>query len=259
MCTAIGAFVAFFSNRQNTKFLSVALGFSAGVMIYISLAGLFIESKEGLVEIFGRYTGGFLAIGAFFIGIFFLALLDKIISHCHHNPLHHHNHNLYTEEHEHCEECECSSNKLLRMGLVTALTISIHNIPEGFAVYISALKGFSVAIPVALSVALHNIPVGIAVAVPVYYATGSRWKAFLLALLTGMTEILGALLGCFLLGDFMGDALFGVIFAFVAGIMVFISFDELLPVSNEYGEHKLSLYGLFFGIGAMAITSVLVH
>lgn len=145
----------------------------------------------------------------------------------------------------------------MRLGVLTALAIAIHNFPEGIATFVSAFQDPGVAIPIVAAIAIHNIPEGIAVSVPIYQATGSRQKAFLYSFLSGLAEPIGALLGWLILIPIMSDMVYGIIFAGVAGIMVFISVDELLPASREYGEHHLSIYGLIAGMMVMA-TSLLL-
>lgn len=145
----------------------------------------------------------------------------------------------------------------MRLGVFTALAIAIHNFPEGIATFVSAFQDPGVAIPIVAAIAIHNIPEGIAVSVPIYQATGSRQKAFLYSFLSGLAEPIGALLGWLILIPIMSDMVYGIIFAGVAGIMVFISVDELLPASREYGEHHLSIYGLIAGMMVMA-TSLLL-
>ena len=142
----------------------------------------------------------------------------------------------------------------MRMGIFTAVAISIHNFPEGLATFVSALDDTSIAIPIVVAIALHNIPEGIAVSVPIYQATGSKTKAFKYSFLSGLSEPVGALVGWLILMPIMSEVVFGIIFASVAGIMVFISFDELLPAAREYGEHHLSIYGLIGGMIMMAIS-----
>ena len=146
------------------------------------------------------------------------------------------------------------NNKLLRTGVFTALAIGIHNFPEGIATFISALQDFSIAIPIVVAIAIHNIPEGILVYVPIHYATGSKKKAFVYSFISGLAEPIGALVGYLILMPVMNDTVFGVLFAGVAGIMVFISLDELLPLSREYGEGHLSIYGLVAGMAVMAIS-----
>jgi ZIP family zinc transporter len=109
-------------------------------------------------------------------------------------------------------------------------------------------------ISITVAIAIHNIPEGIAVSVPIYYATGSRKKALILSFLSGLSEPLGALIGFFLLRPIFNDAMFGVVFAFVAGIMVYISLDELLPTAEKYGEHHTAITGLIAGMGVMALS-----
>ncbi|MCD8573981.1 MAG: zinc transporter ZupT [Erysipelotrichaceae bacterium] len=147
---------------------------------------------------------------------------------------------------------------LMRMGLFTALAIAIHNFPEGLATFVVALKEPSLAIPIAIAIALHNIPEGIAVSVPIYYATGSKRKAFFYSFLSGLSEPIGAIVGYLILMPFLNDVVLGVLFAGVAGIMVFISLDELLPSSEKYGQHHLSIYGLVSGMAVMALSLLLL-
>ena len=147
--------------------------------------------------------------------------------------------------------------KLMRMGLLSALAIAIHNFPEGLATFTAALKDPSLGISIAIAIAIHNVPEGIAVSVPVYYATGNRKKAFAYSFLSGLAEPVGALVGYFILLPFFNDVVFGVLFASVAGIMVFISFDELLPSAEEYGKHHLTIYGLVAGMVVMAFSLLL--
>jgi ZIP family zinc transporter len=145
----------------------------------------------------------------------------------------------------------------MRMGVFTAFAIAIHNFPEGLATFTAAFSDPKLGIPIAVAVALHNIPEGIAVAVPIFYASGSRKKAFKLSFLSGLAEPAGALVGFLLLYRFLNDVTFGIIFAAVAGIMIYISLDELLPASEEYGEHHLSIYGLVAGMAVMAVSLLL--
>jgi ZIP family zinc transporter len=142
----------------------------------------------------------------------------------------------------------------MRMGLFTALAVAIHNFPEGLVTFLAAMQDPSLGIPVAIAIAIHNIPEGIAVAVPIFYATGSRVRALWISFLSGLSEPLGALIGYILLFRYLSNSLFGLLFASVAGIMVFISLDELLPAAREYGEPHLSLYGLLAGMMVMSVS-----
>ncbi len=155
---------------------------------------------------------------------------------------------------EEMDHIDHKRKKLARMGLMTALAIGIHNFPEGLATFIAALSDPSLGIAIAVAIAIHNIPEGIAVSVPVYYATGSRKRAFWLSFTSGLAEPIGALVGYLVLMPFLSPVMFGLLFAIVAGIMVFISLDELLPAAEEYGEHHYSIYGLIGGMAVMALS-----
>ena len=146
----------------------------------------------------------------------------------------------------------------MRMGLFTALAIAIHNFPEGLATFTAALTDPSIGIAIAVAIAIHNIPEGIAVSVPIYYATGSKKKAFIYSFISGLSEPVGALIGYLILMPFLNELIFGILFGAVAGIMVFISLDELLPAAREYGEHHLSIYGLIGGMAIMAVSLLLL-
>ncbi len=263
LSTGIGSLLAFFTKKTNARFLAVSLGFSAGVMIYVSMVEIYQKAFASLESALGESTGGWVAVISFFGGMVLIGLIDKLIPSAE-NP-----HELHSveelccdisdpESHHRCvrEKYEeaAKSNKLLRMGLFTALAIAIHNFPEGLATFISALQEPAVAISIAIAIALHNIPEGIAVSVPIYYATGSRKRALVYSFLSGFAEPLGALIGYLILMPFLSDAMFGIVFALVAGIMVFISIDELLPSAREYGEHHLSIYGLIGGMVLMAVS-----
>lgn len=250
LATGIGSALSLLTKKTNIRFLSVALGFSAGVMIYVSFVEIFVKAKEALISVLGEKMGTWATVGGFFFGILVIALIDKLI------PTAENPHEVHTVE-EMDGKSESHKANLMRMGLFTALAIGIHNFPEGLATFAAALNDPNLGIPIALAIAIHNIPEGIAVAVPIFYATGSRKKAFRLSFLSGLSEPLGALIGYLLLYRFFNDAIFGFIFASVAGIMVYISLDELLPSAREYGEHHLSIYGLIAGMAVMALSLLL--
>ena len=247
LSTGIGSAIAFFAKKTNTAFLSVALGFSAGVMIYVSFVEIFVKARSELSEVLGDGPGYWATVAAFFGGILFIAIIDKLIPSIE-NP--HEMHKV-----EEMEDVQAMKDKkLMRMGMFTALAIAIHNFPEGLATFTAALTDPGLGIAIAVAIAIHNIPEGIAVSIPVYYATGSRKKAFWLSFLSGLAEPVGALVGYLILMPFLSPVVFGVLFAGVAGIMVFISLDELLPAAEEYGEHHLSIYGLIAGMAVMALS-----
>ncbi len=247
LATGIGSCLAFFAKRTNTKFLSIALGFSAGVMIYVSFVEIFAKALQSLTAEFGHKSGTWMTVLGFFGGMFLIALIDKLVP-SFQNP--HEAHSV-----EELSQSDASKNKrLLRMGMMSAIAIAIHNFPEGLATFMAAIKDINIGLPIAIAIAIHNIPEGIAVSIPIYYATGSRKKAFYYSFLSGLSEPIGALVGYFFLMRFFNEATFGILFACVAGIMVFISLDELLPASEKYGEHHLSIYGLIAGMIIMAVS-----
>ena len=250
LSTGIGSALAFFTKRTNTRFLSIALGFSAGVMIYVSFTEMFSVAQDFLTAELGEIGGNWLTVLSFFLGIFLAALIDTLV------PSFENPHEIRKVEDMDIEHSE-RFKRLYRMGLIAALALAIHNFPEGLATFASALVDMKIGIPIAVAVAIHNIPEGIAVSIPIFYATGDRKKAFFYSFLSGLAEPLGALIGYIILFKFFNDIVFGILFASVAGIMVFISLDELLPASREYGEPHMSIYGLIVGMIVMAVSLLL--
>jgi len=246
LATGIGSALAFLAKKNNPGFLGVSLGFSAGVMIYVSLMEIVPKARTALEAVWSGPAAATGAVVAFFAGIALMALIDRLV------PGFENPHELRSGDDQTPEK-----RTLLRMGVFSALAIAIHNFPEGLATFLAALENPTMGIGIAVAIAIHNIPEGIAVSVPVYYATGSRRKAFGLSFLSGLSEPLGALLGFLLLLPFLTPAVFGLVFAAVAGIMVYISFDELLPTAEKYGRHHLVLGGLVAGMAVMAASLLL--
>ena len=253
LSTGVGSALAFFTKRTNTRFLAFALGFSAGVMIYVSMTEILTKAQRALTEVVGNRMGSWLSVAAFFGGMIAVMLIDKFVP-SFENP---HEAHRVEELNPHSARNAHEKNDLIRIGTLTALAIAIHNFPEGIATFMAGLHDPSLGIPIAVAIAVHNIPEGIAVSVPIYYATGERKKAFWLSFLSGLAEPVGALLAWFVLAPFLSGTLFGVIFAGVAGIMVFISIDQLLPAARKYGEHHISIYGLILGMAVMAVSLLL--
>jgi len=251
LATGVGSLLAFTASPTNHKFLSVSLGFSAGVMLYVSFVEIFVKARDSLSAATNDVTGYQLATLGFFVGIVFIALIDKLIDRDHGNP-----HEIHDPK-EMDKEVQQKKSKLLRMGLFTALAIAIHNFPEGLATFLATIEDPSLGIAIAIAVAIHNVPEGIAVSIPIYHATGSRMKAFWYSFGSGIVEPIGALIGYFMLVQFFNDLVFGLVFAAVGGIMVFISLDQLLPTAQKYGEHYLSIYGLILGMAVMAMSLLL--
>jgi len=251
LSTGVGSALAFFAKRTNTKLLSAALGFSAGVMIYVSFIEIFPKAKDCLVIELGQAAGYWVTVLAFFGGIIFIGIIDKLV------PSFENPHEAHRAEEMNAQDLAAKFKSLYRMGLFTALAIAIHNFPEGLATFVSALKDTKLGIAIAVAIAIHNIPEGIAVSIPIFYATNNRKKAFIYSFLSGLSEPVGALIGYAILAPFFNDVVFGILFASVAGIMVFISLDELLPTAREYGQHHLAAYGLIAGMAVMALSLLL--
>ncbi|MGD9073808.1 MAG: zinc transporter ZupT [Desulfobacteraceae bacterium] len=249
LSTGIGSAIAFFSKRTNWAFLSVSLGFSAGVMIYVSLIEIFAKARDALAEVHGHESGTWITVAAFFGGIFVIAIIDRLIP-AYENP--HEAHAI-----EEMQQAVVRQKRLMRMGAITALAIGIHNFPEGLATFVGTLADPAIGMAIAVAIAVHNIPEGISVSVPIYFATGSKKKAFWLSFLSGVSEPIGALIGYTILRPIFSETVFGILFASVAGIMVFISLDELLPAAREYGEGHLAIYGLICGMAVMALSLLL--
>ncbi|MCL2501526.1 MAG: zinc transporter ZupT [Bacteroidales bacterium] len=247
LATGIGSLIALIAKRTNTKFLCVSLGFSAGVMLYVSFMDLIPMAKEEFTSQLGDKAGMLGLLLAFFGGMGIIMLIDFLIPKTN-NP-----HEF--QDVDELKKLDGQRKSLHRVGIVVALSLVAHNFPEGIAVFTTTMSGgLMVAIPITIAIAIHNIPEGIAVSVPIYYATGNKRKAFWLSFLSGLAEPLGALAAYFFLMPFWSPFVHGIVMAAVAGIMVFISLDELLPTAEKYGEHHLSISGLIAGMMVMALS-----
>eukprot|EP01155_Anaeramoeba_flamelloides_P029817 Anaeramoba_flamelloidesa85663_696.p1 GENE.a85663_696~~a85663_696.p1 ORF type:complete len:281 (-),score=-11.61 a85663_696:54-896(-) len=256
LSTSIGAALAFFSSHRNYTILSLGMGFSAGVMIYVSFAEIIIKSKDSFTSLFNSdILGESLALFCFFLGIGLSALIDRFIP----EDVNPHE----TKSDKELQELKpgnknsvLTKSALHRTGLFTALAIGIHNFPEGFATFISAIDSLALGLPIALAIAIHNIPEGMAVSLPIYHATGNKKRAFWFATMSGLAEPIGAVVGFFILLPIMGEATLGITFGIVAGIMIYISFDELLPAARVYGNAHTTILGLVFGMFIMAASLI---
>jgi ZIP family zinc transporter len=237
LSTTIGSVLALFVRKPGSRLMTLTLGFSGGVMMLVS----FVELLPGGIEAIGFAPANL----AFFGGMLAMFLIDALIPHD------------YMAEHHHTEIGEDDAalkSRLLKAGLFVALGLGIHNFPEGMASFATALSDPQLGIAIAIAIAIHNIPEGLAVSAPVYAATGSRSKAFWWSVLSGVAEPVGALLAAVVLLPFLNNAVLGVLLSAVAGIMVFISIDELLPVSRAYGEEHLSIVGVVVGMAVMSLS-----
>lgn len=317
LSTGLGGLFILRRKATNYRFLTASLGFSAGVMIYVSFVEIMQESVTNLTQVYGDTKGGWFSVAAFFGGIAFIAIIDALI------PEDTNPHEVQSpdaldqaktdlEKQAHGERVthvaptathaprrtRAASRggdtrtptatsapaataasaasvstapkatdttpraqkdpQLMRTGIVSALAIAIHNFPEGLATFMAALVDPALGLSIAVAIAIHNISEGISVAVPIYFATGNKKKAFIYTFLSGLAEPIGGLVGYLVLRPFLSTQLMGVVFGVVAGIMVYISLDELLPASEKYGEHHVSMIGLIAGMAVMAISLLLL-
>lgn len=243
LATVIGSVTALFAKPAKKRFLSAALGFSAGVMLYISFVEMFDKSQAYLGEVYGSIPGMWLACLAFFGGMAVIMIIDNLIP----SP----------ESNMTASKIGENDKGLERMGVLMALAIGIHNFPEGLATFTSTLDDVSLGAAIAVAIAIHNIPEGIVTAVPIYYATGNKRKAFLVSAVSGLTEPLGAAIGYLILRPFLNSTVYGIIFGFIAGIMVYISVEELIPMAREYDKGNSMILGAAAGMAVMAVSLIL--
>ncbi len=270
MSTGIGSLIAFFAPRTNHRFLALATGFSAGVMLYISFVEMFPEANRVLIEYYGDTMGQWLNVAGFFGGILLIGAIDLLIpssENPHERPSE--SDRLALRDDAYGDKAggaaaQQSSSKLLRTGIFTALAVTIHNFPEGLATFVAALHDPGTGLAIAVAIALHNIPEGISVAVPIYFATGNRRRALLYSFASGLAEPVGAAVAFVIMRLFLSEGqafpaqFMAFTFSIVAGIMVYISLDELIPASHSYGEGHESIIGLIAGMAVMAITLIVM-
>ena len=247
--TMLGASAIFNTNRSNPRLLAFGLAFAGGAMVYVSLVEIFNKSVESFSEAFPDKTAYFFATLAFFSGVFLIALLDNLIP----NP-----NNKLTKPNidpEHVDD----KKHLKKVGLLAAMAITAHNFPEGMATFFSSLEDPVMGASLAFVIAIHNIPEGISIAVPVYYATNNKRYALLACLVSAIAEPLGAAIGYFLLAQYLSPFVFGGVFGFIAGVMVFLALDELLPCAKRYAQGHDTVYGMITGMGSIALSLVLLR
>jgi len=266
LATGIGSAIAFFTHHTNRAFFAVSMGFSAGVMIYLSFVEILPKAAEyisiGLADGDG-FAFGFeidaagiaVASAALVGGLVLMAVIDALVP-SGANP--HENTEVELLAGDPDAEEAAKAKALYRMGVFVALAIAIHNFPEGLATFLLVLDDPTVGIALAVAVALHNIPEGIAVSIPIYYATKSRAKAFRYSFASGLSEPAGAVIGYLILAPFLSDFVLGIIFAMVAGVMVFLAIDTLLPTARNSARGHLTVYGVIAGIAVMALSLVLL-
>lgn len=247
LSTGIGSLITVFSKDPGPRFMSFTLGFSAGVMIYVSLSEILSKASRALSEGMSPPGGSIICSVSFFAGILLIALIGKFIPSFEGDNI----------SNKFIKKERSSRFSLLRTGLFSAFAIALHNFPEGMATFVSALRDPAVALPVVIAIAIHNVPEGIAVAAPVYKATGSTKTAFTVSFLSGLAEPVGALLCWAFLMPVMSDTLYGIVFAAAAGIMVYICIDEILPCAEKEGHHSLCVLGFVLGMAIMCASLIL--
>ncbi len=231
LSTTIGSVLGLWFKNPGPRLISATLGFSAGVMLLVSFVELLASS-------IGRLSFG-PALIAFFAGMSLMFAIDALIPH-----------QYFAERPRRVGEDE----GLYRTGLLVALGIAIHNFPEGMATFVGALQDLRLGVAIGVAIAIHNIPEGLAVSTPVYLATGSRGKAFRWSFLSGIAEPAGALFTALFFTRYVNDTVLGWVLAAVAGIMVYISMDELIPASREYGQDTYATLGAMAGMAVMAFS-----
>jgi ZIP family zinc transporter len=261
LATGLGSALAFFARRTNVRLLAQSLAFSAGVMLYVSFVEILPKALADLSHHFSHAAAGWLANASFFGGILGMALIDYLVPSAE-NP-----HELRADADLDALRGDALASgpgaegrrDLWRIGFLTATAIAIHNFPEGMATYLAALDDPRMGIGIAIAVALHNIPEGISVAVPIYFATGRRRRAFVLSFFSGLAEPLGGVVAAVALNWLIPEYATGLIFASVAGVMVYISIDELLPTAHKYGHSHEVLACIAGGMAVMAVSLLILQ
>jgi ZIP family zinc transporter len=224
--------------KPGPKFMSFTLGFSAGIMIFVSFVELLAKAIQNV---------GFLGSNlAFFIGMGTYFFVDLLLPH------------EYIGQHDHPRDKYDQMNEgmrgLERTGLLVAIGISVHNFPEGIATFVGTVNDMNLGLAIAAAIAIHNIPEGLAISAPVYVATGSRKQAFFWSFLSGVSEVVGAGLAALFLMPFLSESLMGYVLAVVAGIMVVISLDEIIPAAKSFPSEHMPLFGMMAGMAVMMVS-----
>ncbi len=245
--TVFGGLSVLWAKRSNPRLLAFGLAFAGGAMVYISFVEILVKSQDYFKQEFAGTQMPYLAATvAFFIGILLLVILDRLLPNPHLklDPRRPHKH---PHTHTHIK----------RVGLFATLAITAHNIPEGMATFFATLDHPDLGIALAVAIAIHNIPEGVSIAIPVYYATGSRRAAFTATLISALAEPFGAAIGYVILAPFLSPMVYGALFGIIAGAMVYLALDELLPTARRYAKGHETVYGIIAGMGALAVSLVL--
>lgn len=246
LATGLGGLLVFASKKPNPRILAFGLAFAGGAMVYVSLVEILAKSFQSFTLDYGDKLGFTWGTLSFLAGVMLIVTIDRLVPNPHErlevdDP--------YFREH--------NRDYVKRVGMLTAFAITAHNFPEGLATFFATLENPGVGMPLAFAIAIHNIPEGIAIAVPVYFATHNKAYAFIACLLSGLAEPIGAIIGYAVLRPFLSEAMFGAVFGIIAGVMVFLALDELLPAAKRYAKGHETVYGLVAGMGVLAISLVL--
>jgi ZIP family zinc transporter len=241
LSTVLGSLFVIFSKEPSPRLLAFGLAFAGGAMVYVSLIEIFWKAEQGFAQVHDPKTAYVYATLSFFAGALLLILLDRSIP----NP------------HGAISSANGDQSHIKRVGLLAAFAITAHNFPEGLATFLATLENPVVGIPLAAAIAIHNIPEGVSIAIPVYYATGSKKKALLATCLSALAEPVGALIGFAILAPFLTPSVFAIVFGMIAGAMVFLALDELLPTAKRYSKGHETVYGIVIGMAALAASLVL--
>jgi ZIP family zinc transporter len=241
MSTVLGSLFVVFAKEPSPRLLAFGLAFAGGAMVYVSLVEIFWKADQAFAELHDARTAYTYATLAFFAGVLMLALIDRLIP----NP-----HGVMTS-------ANGDQAQIKRVGLLAAFAITAHNLPEGLATFLATLDNPAVGVSLAAAIAIHNIPEGVSIAIPVFYATGSRTKAVLATVLSALAEPAGALIGYAILAPFLSPTVFAVVFGMIAGAMVFLALDELLPTAKRYAVGHETVYGIVTGMAALAVSLIL--
>lgn len=244
LATILGSVVLFRVREPHPRLLAFGLSFAGGAMVYISLVEIFVKSQVAFGHDLPDKTAYALATLAFFSGVLMVVLLDRLLPNPHSG----------LDEHDYGHD---SKKHIARVGLMAAIAITAHNFPEGMATFFATLDDPGIGAPLAMAIAIHNIPEGVSIAIPVYFATGSRRKAILACSLSALAEPVGAALGYLVLAPYLSQSVYGWVFGMIAGIMVFLALDELLPAAKRYAKGHETVYGMISGMAALALSLVL--
>ncbi|WP_274627000.1 zinc transporter ZupT [Arvimicrobium flavum] len=261
IATVFGSFLVVFARHTNTRLLAFGLAFAGGAMVYVSLVEIFYKAQVAFAQSLPDKQAYAWATLWFFVGVMMLVVIDRLVPNPHASMDSDQIRSFAGEAdlpHAGMTIVDRQREQLLRrVGLMAALAITAHNLPEGLATFFATLESPVVGLPLALAIAIHNIPEGVSIAVPVFYATGSKTKAVLASLISGLAEVVGAVVGYLILAPFLSDAVFGAVFGLIAGAMVYLALDELLPASRAYAKGHETVYGMVIGMAAIAASLVL--